>query len=68
MISTLSKKDSLLRHQDQTRKMFKAAIVGAFRIRRETAGGQLPLREMIRETIATDALFGTAAVGAIAPG
>jgi hypothetical protein len=46
--------------------MFEAAVVGAFSIRRKTAGGQLPLREVIREAIAADAFFGTTAVGAIA--
>ena len=59
---------SLLRRQDQARKVFEAAVVGAFRILRETAGRQLPLREVIREAIATDTFFRTAAVGAIAPG
>jgi hypothetical protein len=46
--------------------VFEAAVVGAFGIRRETAGRQLPLREVIREAVATDALFGTTAIGAIA--
>lgn len=58
----------LLRGQDQTRKMFEAAVIGAFSIRREAAGGQLPLSEVIGEAITTDAFFRTAFVGAVAPG
>jgi hypothetical protein len=64
----MSRKKPLLRRQDQTCKVFEATVVCAFRILRETAGWQLALREVIREAIAADTLFGTTVVGAIATG
>jgi hypothetical protein len=54
----------LLRRHDQPRKVFEATVIRAFSILREAAAGQLALREMIREAIATDSLLGTTAVGA----
>ena len=59
---------SLLRRQHQARKVFEAAVVGALGIGGEATGRQLPLRKMIREAIATDALFGTTAIGAVTMG
>lgn len=58
----------ILLREHQPRKVFEAAVVGAFRLRGEAAGWQLPLGEMIREAVAADAFFGATAVGTIAPG
>jgi hypothetical protein len=38
---------------DQTRKMFKAAVVGLFGIVRKAAGRQFPAAQMILKALAT---------------